>query len=631
MKAATQTRRLALACALLVVVTLAAYWPVFQCQFVNVDDPGYVQGNEHVLHGLSWEGVRWAFSTGFLGNWNPLTWLSHMLIVQWFGPDPMPHHIANLALHVINTLLLLAFLYRATGALGRSTAVAFLFALHPLHVESVAWVSERKDVLSGLFFFLTLLAYGSYVEESKVHSSESKVRGSKAKIFYGLALLAFGLGLMSKPMLVTVPFVLLILDVWPLGRIAPTAGGPTTLKRLILEKIPMVALAVVICVVTFSIQDRSGAMSSFSSFPLQLRAMNAIASYAKYLEKSAWPAHLAFFYPYPRSVPAGVFVVALVFLAGISYLAFKCRRQHPCLAVGWLWYLGMLLPVIGLVKVGSEAMADRYMYLPSVGLFVAFVWGVADALRGHASWCRAALAAGFLLVPVLAIRTYCDSLVWHDSGTLARHALEVTTDNAAAQICLGGSLFRQGKLDEAAGHFEEATRIAPGYSRVWLYFGQAQLKQGKPKPALESLRTAERLDPDDADTCLYLAQAYQLDGDTALAVRYYRRSNELEKDQSLVLDNLAWLLATAADPAVRNGTEAVQLAERACELTHYHKAICMGTLAAAYAEAGKFELAAAMAERARARALENGNKEVAARNEELLALYKAGRAYHEKP
>src|SRR5579862_2657602 len=372
-------------CLLLALITVLVYWPVRHADFLVFDDPDYVTYNSHVQAGLTWAGVKWAFTSWYASNWHPLTWLSHMLDSSLFGPNASASHIINVLFHTANVLLLFLLLYRATNKLWPAAFVAALFAWHPLHVESVAWVSERKDVLSTFFGLLSLLAYVGYAQKFKVQSS-------KFNVDYVLAIVFFALGLMAKPMLVTLPFVMLLLDFWPLQRFQTTsyladASNPVTTQHairntslvfLLFEKLPFFLLTLASSIITFLAQ-RNQAVVSLQQYSLGLRLENVLVSYLDYLIKTIWPANLAIFYPLPNAIPLTKVILAALVLIIISVLAWRLRKNHPCVLMGWLWFLGMLVPVIGLMQVGSQAMADRYMYLPSVGLFVAVVFGFAEA------------------------------------------------------------------------------------------------------------------------------------------------------------------------------------------------------------------------------------------------------------
>ena len=452
-----QKAKALLACLVLGLGTMLLYGPVTDFDFISLDDTAYVVNNFHINGGLNWHELPWCFQAGHAGNWHPLTWISHALDCQFFGLRPGGHHATNVAIHTANSVLLFLILRRMTGAFWRSFVVAALFAWHPLHVESVAWIAERKDVLCALFWMLTLWAYLNYAVKRGVGR-------------YSLVLLLFALGLMAKPMLVTLPFVLLLLDWWPLNRLRLNPGGfsrsatvpvasvgvpPTEFVThvandsglnaateaktgparaelfvsLIVEKIPFFLLAVACCVLTIVAQHRSEAMASLSDLPFKDRLMNAVVSYLRYLEKIVWPADLSILYPFTVAWPRWEIVLAVVTLAAITALFAWRRAAGPYLLVGWLWFLGTLIPVIGLVQVGAQAMADRYAYIPSIGIFLALCWGAYDLVKDLPHH------RGFLLVVSIAILTACVLVssrqiqFWKNSGTLFSHAIEVTRDN----------------------------------------------------------------------------------------------------------------------------------------------------------------------------------------------------------
>jgi hypothetical protein len=390
-------------------LTPAVFAPVLRNEFTSYDDRTYVSANRHIQRGLSAEAVRWAFTTTRAANWHPVTWVSHMIDVTVFGLAPGPAHAVNLALHVANVLLLFVFFARTTGAAGRSAVVAALFAVHPLHVESVAWIAERKDVLSTLFW---LLATWEYVEYARSRSTGR------------LALVAFlmALGLLAKPMLVTLPFTLLLLDRWPLGR--ASAGW----KALVVEKLPLFALSIAACVATFLAQQAGGAVASVERFPAPVRVANAIWSYVAYLELTLWPRRLAVFYPHPgSSLPAWKVALAASILAAMTSLAVMLRRSRPYVLTGWLWYVGTLVPVIGLVQVGNQGMADRYTYVPLIGIFVIVAWTAA-------SWGSHTTIPAVAVVLALAAAARAQVMEWRDTVTVFTHALAVTGPNPTALV-----------------------------------------------------------------------------------------------------------------------------------------------------------------------------------------------------
>ena len=451
----------------IVAATLAVYGQTARFDFINFDDPEYVARNAHVLGGLTASGVAWAFTSGYGANWFPLTWISHMVDVQIFGAEAGWHHLTNVALHALASVLLFLFLNRATRARWPSAFVAFLFALHPLHVESVAWVAERKDVLSAVFWFLSLWGYVRYAEAPSPRR-------------YLLMAAAFCCGLMAKPMIVTLPFVLLLLDVWPLRRTPPW-------RPRVREKIPLFALSAVAAVVTYSVQAASGAVRAVASLPLGLRAENALISYGWYLANTVWPSRLAVFYPFPSQVPGWQMIVSAAVLAGVTVMALWSRGKRPHLLVGWLWFLGTLVPVIGLVQVGMQARADRYLYVPMVGLGIMLAWSVPQI--------RAMAMAGAALCAVFAALTVVQLGYWQNSVTLFGRAVEVTADNGLAEHNLGAALMADPtRLPEAIGHLREAMRLNPNSERVRSDLGTALARAGQLAQAEQAFRAGLAID-----------------------------------------------------------------------------------------------------------------------------------------
>ena len=471
---AVALRKDVLLCLVLVLVTLAVFWQVSGFDFVNYDDDLYVYDNPHVTAGLTLAGLKWALTANVAANWHPLTVYSHMLDCQVFGLWAGGHHLTSLALHVANALLLFALLRWMTGARWRSFFVAGLFALHPLHVQSVAWISERKDVLSTFLGLLAALGYVSYAKRS-------------SKGWYAVSLLCLALGLMAKPMLVTLPFLFLLFDYWPLGRLAMREAGQRVRPHLVLaEKVPFLALAGISVALTFVYQRAGGAVDVIEQFSLPVRLANACVSYAAYALKMCWPAKLAVFYPHPESglVPWHVALSALS-LVGVSVVVVLLRRSRSYLIVGWLWYVGMLVPVIGLVQVGQQAMADRYTYVPLIGLFIMVTWGVADLLGKRANGRRIGAALGMLALLACAGRTWVEVGYWRNSETLFSRALAVTRDNVVAHTNLGEALARQERYEEAIGHFEEVLRIEPEDTDMYYNLGLAMSSLGRYEEAVE--------------------------------------------------------------------------------------------------------------------------------------------------
>jgi tetratricopeptide (TPR) repeat protein len=757
----TLNRRRAFALGLLLAcATLAVYWQVGRFEFINFDDPDYVANNRYVQMGLTAESVKWAFTNPFA--WHPVTWLSHLLDGQLFGVNAGAFHRVNALFHAANTVLLFLALWRLTGAEGRSAFVAALFALHPLHVESVAWVAERKDVLSGFFWLLTLLAYAGYARQPGVGR-------------YLLALLCFALGLMSKPMVVSLPMVLLLLDYWPLGRLqrlslrrekpraslesaSPAAERGTrgtrpsepetrnSTVRLLLEKIPFLALSLVVSAITLLYRQQWGKLDmEMYSFPVRLA--NALVACVRYLGKTLLPENLAVMYPHPGGWPVGIVIGAGLLLGVISVTAFVAARRLPYVLVGWLWFIVTLIPVLGLVQVTPESMADRYTYLPLIGLFIAATWGAADLA---ARWPKPRLVlagVGALVMVVCLVGTWRQLQHWRNSITLFSQAVEVTSDNARARYNLaqalsilsqntaaqgqaaeakalleasiphyeevlrlrptfheahnnlGLTLATLGRIQEATNHYAEALRLAPkndvahynyanalaalgqfeaavghfqmalqldpgnplvhyGLARVFELQGRASdaitnyqeavrvhpkyaearyglghllLAQGQVDDALPHLTEAVRLQPRASDAHAKLGMALAARGRVPEALSHYREALRLKPDYLEVLNNLAWLLATHPQSEIRGGTEAVQLARRACELTQRKQPFLLGTLAAAYAEAGQFDQAVAAAQEAVTLAGTLGQTNLVERNQQLLELYRARRPYREQP
>ena len=512
--------RARLLCGVLLALVLAAYWPVLRSQFIGLDDPQYVTENAQVLRGVTAEGIGWALVTGAAANWHPVTWWSHMLDCQLFGLNPVGHHATSLLLHLANVGLVFFVLRAFTGALWRSFLVAALFGLHPLHVESVAWVAERKDVLSTCFFLLTLWAYERYARTAepvgKLAGGQPSPGGVSAqppaagggsfrfrrRDFYLLALGLFALGLMSKPMLVTLPGVLLLFDFWPLARVEFPPPGPR-LRGLLWEKLPFILLAAASSLITLLVQQHGRAVTAV--LPLSARSANAVASYWKYLAKTAWPLDLAVFYPHPdirypisHQWPAWAIALAAAGLVAVSVWVWLRGKRAPWLAVGWFWYLGTLVPVIGLVQVGGQGMADRYTYIPLLGIFIAAVWGVNAAANGL-SWARVPLAVVSTgLVVAGAALTQRQVGFWKTDFDLFNHALAVTTDNAVAEIEVGTGFRLRGDFDEAIRHYRAAIAAAPANVRGYDNLGLTFLLQGHLSEAVQAFNQAIAVAPWDA-------------------------------------------------------------------------------------------------------------------------------------
>ena len=804
-------------CIFLAAIVWVVFGQTLGHEFVRFDDELYVSENPIVQKGLTWEGFRWALTYGGIGHWHPLTWLSHMLDCQWYGLWAGGHHLTNLLLHMAAAILLFLVLRRMTGFLWRSAFVAAVFAIHPLRVESVAWVAERKDVLSAFFFMLTLGAYVRYVCRPP------------SMIRYGAVVLCFALGMLSKNMLMTMPFVLLLLDYWPLNRLS--SFTPQVLLRRVTEKIPLFALMVGSCVATALVPEKISA----DKLSFGLRMENAVMSYVTYVWQMIQPSGLACLYPIPTNcLPVWQVAGALGLLLAISGAAWAFRRTHPWLVAGWLWYLGMMIPVIGIVQISAfAAHADRYTYLPQIGLYLLLTWTAADLCAG---WRHRRLVLGGFATIILVSLIFCARTqvsYWRNDELLWTHVLACTSDNYVAQNNLGNTLLPQGKVDEAIAHFQEALRIkpdyagacynlgnallqkgkvdeaivqyqkalqiipdyagaynnlgnallqkgkvdeaiahfhealqfkpdyagacynlgnallqkgrvdeaitqyqkalqiTPDYAEVWYHLGDALLQQGKVDEAIAHYQKALQITPGNAEVhnnlgnvllqngkmdeaivhyqkalqitpgnarahnnlasallkkgkvdeatahyqkalqitpdyaeahnnlgyillqkgkvdeaIVHFQQALQIKPDYAEAyynfgnallqkgrvdeaIAQYQQALQIKPDFPGVLKNLAWLLATCPDAHVRDGVQAVKYARRACELTHYGATTIVGALAAAYAEAGRFDDAIAAAQKACALATAAGEPELLERNQKLLTLYRSHQPYHE--
>jgi protein O-mannosyl-transferase len=488
-------RRETLVCLGLLAANVAVFGRVSGFEFLDYDDNIYVSDNVHIRDGLTWSGLKWAFTVGYASNWHPLTWLSHMADVELFGLDPGAHHLVNLLLHTVNTLLLFGLLWRLTGATWRSAFVAALFAVHPLHVESVAWVAERKDVLSTMFWMLTLWAYALY--------ARAPTAGR-----YALVAACLALGLMAKPMLVSLPLVLLLMDIWPLGRATIAKDSARVWARLIAEKLPLLALAAASSLLTVVAQRY--ALMELSEVPASLRVTNAVASYAAYIVKMFWPAELVAIYPLPESIPrAQVLVGALLLLVAISFGVARVARRHPVLLVGWLWYLVTLVPVIGLVQVGPQAMADRYTYVPLIGLFLVIAWGVPEALGRWARRSQVLGVAATASVVACAVLAFQQTRHWKDSRSLWTHAIRETPDNYVAHRSLGYVDWTDGNADEAISHYTESLRLRPDYLQGLISMGVALSARGRIQEAITYLAEAVRVKPENAVALQNLRAAQQ--------------------------------------------------------------------------------------------------------------------------
>ncbi|EEF62405.1 tetratricopeptide repeat protein [Pedosphaera parvula] len=681
-------------CLLLALVTLAVYSPVIRNDFINYDDPDYVTLNYNVQGGLNATSIAWAFTTGHSTNWHPLTWLSHMLDCQFYGLNPIGHHLTNLLLHLCNTILLFLVMRLFTGELWPSALVAALFAWHPLHVESVAWVSERKDVLSTFFWLLTLLAYWWYARFPTIKR-------------YLVVLACFLLGLLSKPMVVTLPFVLMLMDYWPLNRIAEfppnlkLAGTrpitPVSWKQLVTEKTPLLLLSTASSVVTFLVQRAGGAVAPLENVTLTARVENALVSYLRYLGKMFFPHNLAVPYPMPEEWPAPLVIFAILALSFLTFLALKWLRRAPYFFMGYFFFLGTLVPVIGLIQVGRQSMADRYSYIPLIGIFIIIAWGIRELMERWPKYRLLAVGSICLLVGSCLPLTYLQARFWKSSIALFSHTLEASPDAQEARLLLGkafctagqpekameqfsqilrsnpnsaDALFAIGvlrtaehKLDEAVDYLTQAVRLSPEMPNFHSQLGEVLLARGnlgeamaqfdqtlqlaprdaiahrqkgctlarlgKLENAMAEFGEASQLAPQDAECFYDLALALALQKNHGAAIAQYRTAIRLKPDYAVALNDLAWLLATAPESELRNGNEAVPLAERARKLCGEKEPQYLGTLDAAYAEAGRFKEAITLAEKVRHMALASGSKDLVEAADKRLDAYRQGKPYHQ--
>ena len=660
---------------LLAGVTLVLYLPVWGHDFVRYDDDLYVTANPLVQQGVTWEGIREVFwqTHGRSTYWHPVTWLSHMLDCQLFGLQPGWHHLVNVFLHALNGVLLFGLLRRVTGAVWSSAMVAGLFLWHPLQVDTVAWVAERKNLLATLFFLLTLHLYVRYV-------------GRPTAGRYVAMASTFALGLMCKPMIVTLPCVLWLLDYWPLGRLrfggklswlnpampgparSPASRSPTSMKRVILEKVPLLVLSALSSWMTILGHRQLEAGREVLRYSLGVRMENAVVSYATYLRRLVWPDDLAVIYPHQGGWPVESVAVSVVLLLAISAWAWWAGKRQPALRVGWAWFLGMLVPTIGLVQVGVQAMADRFVYLPLVGVLWMGVWWVVEvwaasarpAARKRMAWAAggwAVAAAACLVLTTLQLATWKNSItlferalnvttrneVAHQNLALeyylakrmdeallhARAALEISPGRAEPNGLVGVILDAKGRTAEAVPYLRESARLQPGLPAAWRRLGMALARTSRPAEAIDPLQRALAGLPGDVEARATLAMCRVQTGKPVEAVSEYRLALQHQPAQVEVLNNLAWLLATHPREEVRHGTEAVRLAEEACRLTDRRHPQLLGTLAAALAEAGRFDEAVATAQTAIQLAEEAGQAEVAAANRALVQTYQAGMAHRE--
>jgi len=596
-------------CAVLVALVWIAFGQTLSHDFINFDDNKYVYENAQVSSGLSYNGFVWAFTHAHSENWHPLTTLTHMLDCQLFGLNAAGHHFTNVLLQSVGVVLLFFALQELTGSFWRSAFVAAAFAIHPLRVESVAWIAARKDVLSGVFFAATLLAYARYA------------RVPTRSRFLSVAVL-FGCGLMSKPTLVTLPFLLLLLDYWPLER-------KQTWRRLIIEKVPLLALSAFSCALTLWAQRPT--ISSLGGLPLSWRIENAIVSLFIYLKQLVWPTSLALFYPHSRGDQNWWLVCsAVAVIAAITLLVISRRKKYPYLLIGWFWFVGSLVPMLGLVQVGLQAHADRYTYLPHIGLLIALSWGIVDLTKGWRNRTLVRRMGAVGTIAALVACSYQQMTYWRDSVSVWRHTLAVTRNNDTAHLCLAEALLQQGKLDEAIVHSQAAIEIRPAnagaYGRVPMVLTSEQAQS-----AIAYWQSRLKNNPLDVDAHNNLGVVLIQSGDPSGAIAEWETSLAIKPNDGNAENNLAWILATYPEETLRNGTRAVKLAKQASMLPGGQDPIVLRTLAAAYAEAGEFSKANETASEALKSAAARKNSSLVETLQSEIALYRANTPYRELP
>lgn len=592
-------------------LTWAVFGQTLRYDFVNYDDPRYVYQNTRITSGISFDNVVWAFNHIHSENWHPLTTITHMLDCQLYGLRAGWHHFTNVLLHAVAVVLLFIALQRMTGALWRSAFVAAIFAVHPLHVESVAWIAERKDVLSAVFFMLTLLAYFHYTRGPSISR-------------YLTVVLFVALGLMSKPMLVTLPFVLLLLDYWPLARIdGRRSNTGHQVLQLVLEKIPVLALCAGSSIVTFLAQR--GAIGGTEQLPISARINNALVTYIVYIRQMFWPARLAVFYPHPENrLPLFEISLAVIVLIGITAAAFGFRKKAPYLTTGWLWYLGMLVPVIGLVQVGWQGHADRYTYLPQIGLYIAVTWAITDLTRSWRFQHVALGAASLIVVGALTWSAWLQTSYWRDSETLFTRALAVTSNNDVALNNLGIIFLERGQLDDAISRLQAAIDLRSENGPAHDNLAKALLKKGQVAEAMVHYRKFLEIEPENVEARNTLGTALIQQGHVKEAIDQWQDALALQPDNGNAASNLAWVFATSPEASLRDGARAVELGEKALRISGGKIPMIHRVLAAAYAESGRFADAIETAQRGAELATTQGNPGLAAELENNIALYQSG-------
>jgi protein O-mannosyl-transferase len=534
-------------CSVYLLLLVLIFFVFFQTRthgFINYDDETYITSNPHVAQGLNVQNMIWAFSTSDASNWHPLTWISHMMDIQIYGVNPGAHHFTNMLFHIANSFLIFFLFRKMTCEFWKSCFLAVLFAIHPLHVESVAWVAERKDVLSTFFGLITLWGYVRYVKKPGIYR-------------YGLILIFYSLSLMAKPMLVTLPFVLLLMDYWPLRRFDKdipceeksqkrSYGLKLLVLRFSVEKLPMVIVAIGSCFITLQVQQKGGAVGAVTMFPLWDRVANALITYTTYIQKMFWPFDLAVIYPYPPSFTVHEIILAGIILVVVSISGFMAAKRFPYIIVGWLWYIGTLVPVIGLVQIGSQSMADRYTYSPLIGIFIIIIWGVSDLT---ACWVHGRKLVFFAIIFCLCmtISAYVQTGYWKDSIRLFQHALDVTSGNWIANNNLGCALSQKGHAHQAIPYFQEALRINPEYDDARYNLGLAFVARNRFNDAIIQFSRILVTRPEDKDVHIRLGRIYSLQKRFDKAIEHFTRAAEIDPDDAGVYNNIGVFYANQKD------------------------------------------------------------------------------------
>ena len=611
----------------LIALTWAVFGQTGNYQFVNYDDPLYVLDNAHVRAGLTWRGIAWAFTHVHSQNWHPLTTMSHMFDCQLFGVNPGAHHLVNVFFHSIAAVLLFILLAQITNSIWASAFIAAVFAIHPLRVESVAWIAERKDVLSGMFFMLTLLAYFRWTRKQTVGR------------YLAMSIL-FACGLMSKPMLITTPIILLLLDYWPLNRsqkseVRSQKSSNPPWTKLVVEKVPLFVLSIGSCFATLWAQNF--ALGSTQFLPLQWRVTNALFSYFEYVRQMFWPVDLIPFYVHPENrLEIWRLLIAAISLIALTAIVIVRRKQNPYLLVGWLWYLVMLIPVIGIVQVGLQGHADRYTYLPQIGLDIALVWLIwdltksclprrsASAKAGRAQTIGLSAAAAIVLITLSSL-SWKQTTHWRDTEALWRHTLAVTPDSDVAHAGLGGILFVRGQIDESIDHYERALRLRDGNVAAHFGLGRALAAKQKTDPAIFHFQKALSIQPDNIGASNDLGVMFASKGEIREAISAWEQSLSFDPDNADAANNIAWVRATATDPDLRDGREALELAQRALR-SGGENPVALRTLAAAQAENGQLAEAIATCRRGEELAQKNGDRAMAESLHRCAESFRRGEA-----